>query len=87
MTIDTAEIPVRIAGTGDYVPSKPVHSAEFDVRRGKRILELQTNTVRAFPPQRPIVTKLDLTRPYLEAWWGHSPASELPQTRSADLML
>ena len=35
MTIDTAEIPVRIAGTGDYVPSRPVHSAEFDERWGK----------------------------------------------------
>ena len=56
-------------------------------RQDQRILELQTDTVRAFPPQRPVVTKLDLTRPYLEAWWGHSTASELPQTRSADLML
>ena len=31
MTIGTAEIPVRIAGTGDYVPSKRVHSGEFVV--------------------------------------------------------
>ncbi len=38
MTIDTAEIPVRIAGTGDYVPSRPVHSAEFDERCGRPII-------------------------------------------------
>lgn len=35
MTIETSEIPVRIAGTGDYVPSRPVHSGEFDERWGK----------------------------------------------------
>lgn len=53
----------------------------------KRILELQTETVRAFPPQRPLVTRLDLTRPYLEAWWGRGTSTDLPQQRTARLML
>jgi 3-oxoacyl-[acyl-carrier-protein] synthase-3 len=35
MTLATAEVPVRIAGTGDYVPSRPIHSTEFDERWGK----------------------------------------------------
>jgi 3-oxoacyl-[acyl-carrier-protein] synthase III len=35
MTIDAVEIPVRISGTGDYVPSRCVASTEFDERWGK----------------------------------------------------
>jgi 3-oxoacyl-[acyl-carrier-protein] synthase-3 len=37
MTIERVEIPVRIAGTGAYVPSKPVRSDEFDERWGKPV--------------------------------------------------
>lgn len=56
-------------------------------RQDQRILELQTETVRAFPVQRPVVTKLDLARPYLEAWWGHGEWEDQPRTSSAELML
>jgi 3-oxoacyl-[acyl-carrier-protein] synthase-3 len=35
MMLSTGEVPVRIAGTGDYVPSRPVQSGEFDERWGK----------------------------------------------------
>jgi 3-oxoacyl-[acyl-carrier-protein] synthase-3 len=35
MTTEQAEIPVRITGTGDYVPARRVLSAEFDERWGK----------------------------------------------------
>jgi 3-oxoacyl-[acyl-carrier-protein] synthase-3 len=37
MTTEAAEIPVRISGTGDYVPSRRVASAEFDERWGKPV--------------------------------------------------
>src|SRR5262249_52530782 len=33
--MENSEIPVRIAGTGDYVPSRRVASAEFDEKWGK----------------------------------------------------
>jgi phenylpropionate dioxygenase-like ring-hydroxylating dioxygenase large terminal subunit len=56
-------------------------------QQDQRILELQTDTVRAFPPQRPVVTQLDLVRPYLEEWWGKPSALELPQSHRTDLML
>ncbi len=56
-------------------------------RQDKRILELQTDTVRHFPAQRPVVTPLDIVRPYLEEWWGKTSAGELPQLSRADLML
>jgi 3-oxoacyl-[acyl-carrier-protein] synthase-3 len=35
MVIDTAEMPVRIAGTGEYIPSQRVASEQFDDRWGK----------------------------------------------------
>ena len=35
MVIDTAEVPVRIAGTGEYIPSQRVPSEQFDDRWGK----------------------------------------------------
>jgi phenylpropionate dioxygenase-like ring-hydroxylating dioxygenase large terminal subunit len=56
-------------------------------RQDQRILELQTETTRAFPARRPMVTKLDLTRPYLEAWWGKAESGELPRTHSIEFML
>jgi phenylpropionate dioxygenase-like ring-hydroxylating dioxygenase large terminal subunit len=56
-------------------------------RQDQHILELQRETMRAFPAQRPVVTKLDLTRPYLEAWWSKAESGELPRTRSIEFML
>lgn len=35
MVIDPAEVPVRIAGTGEYIPSQRVPSEQFDDRWGK----------------------------------------------------
>jgi phenylpropionate dioxygenase-like ring-hydroxylating dioxygenase large terminal subunit len=89
---DVTHVFTTLHVTGRWAPAWAVRCFVWPflrqvARQDQRILELQTETVRAFPPQRPVVTKLDLTRPYLEAWWGHTGSTELPQIRSAELML
>lgn len=56
------------------------------VRQDQRILELQEATRQFFPDRRPVVTRMDITRVYLEAAWAGQLAG-LPQTRELTLQL
>lgn len=90
-TADSTHVFALLHVSGRWAPAWAVRLFVWPFLRrvaqqDQRILELQTDTVKAFPPQRPVITKLDLTRPYLEAWWGQS-AVELPQTRRTELLL
>ena len=55
-------------------------------RQDQRILELQEATRQLFPDRRPVVTRMDITREYLEAAWAGQLAG-LPQTRELTLQL
>lgn len=82
----------RTLTTGRWAPAWAVKLLVWPflrrvARQDQRILEFQTRNLSAFSPQRPVITDLDLTRPYLESWWSSAPTNELPKTRQTELML
>ena len=91
-TSDTTHVFATFHVMGRWAPAWAVRLFVWPFLRrvayqDKRILELQTDTVSSFSAQRPVITELDITRPYLEEWWRLSARKELPEMRSAQIML
>lgn len=91
-TVDSTHVFALFHVTGRWAPAWAVRLFVWPflrrvARQDQRILELQTDTTQAFPAQRPVMTELDITRPYLEEWWGRSGRRELPRTRCARILL